>query len=119
MLPFKPEPINKLKQRYTKALERIWVAEKGMIDVPSHHRENVFDFQNGLRLIISRDVLREELGPQIHVSASFFTNPPKGIDNLMGTIVGSFLAISGRVVQLNPLAITPKGIPHFVVEDVN
>ena len=71
MLPIQPEMFVDLKSRYSKALERIWdvrLVAEGVLDAPSGKREHVFDFKDGLRLIVSRD----HIGPFtcVHVSAS-------------------------------------------------
>ncbi len=118
MLPFKPEPINKLRQRYTKALEDIYLAEPDLKNPPSGKRKHVFDFNSGLRLIISRDILKGK-EPDIHVSASWFDEDKFGdIDEAYFEIVNSFKSIGGKG-RLKFIGLTDKKIPHFVVEKVN
>jgi hypothetical protein len=59
ILPFEPEPLESLQARFPKALERIWVVPSNgdMPDRPGMHREHLFDFESGLRLLISIDRL--------------------------------------------------------------
>lgn len=59
ILPFQPEPIDSLRARYQDALVEVFDGELialGTIVKPGYHRRNVFDFDDTLRLIISRSV---------------------------------------------------------------
>jgi hypothetical protein len=71
-----PEPSEALAARYPAAIEKLWEYDRygncacGLR--PSTEREHVFDFEDGLRMIISRDHHVDEPEPSfIHVSASF------------------------------------------------
>lgn len=82
-LPFQPEPIEKLAVRYQKAMEKVYDADKitqGQIDRPGLHRENVFDFEDGIRLIISKDRTSGRL--YIHISGSSTKGPMSGAQML-------------------------------------
>ena len=71
MLPFKPETIEALKVRYPAALERVFDVREltGPVDDrPGLKREHVFDFEDGLRLIVSREM--HDRGLCLHLSAS-------------------------------------------------
>jgi hypothetical protein len=56
MLPFEPESEFLLKQRYKDAVEPVYsLDEMEGPNRPSLRRQHVFDFQDGLRLIITRE----------------------------------------------------------------
>ena len=56
MLPFEPEPGFLLTKRYKDAVQRIYLLkEMDGPNRPSINRKHVFDFQDGLRLIVSRE----------------------------------------------------------------
>jgi len=65
-LPFEPEPIESLRQRYPEALKKIWsvveietgLAENENTDRPGLHRKHIFDFEDGWRLIVSKESLQ-------------------------------------------------------------
>ncbi len=90
-----------------------------MSDRPSDHRENVFDTEDGIRLIISKDK-SDAITSVIHFSGSVTAKFDKtGITDanmLAGKFVEAFRKISGdykstfRFVHLSD-----KGVPHFVV----
>lgn len=80
-LPFEPQPLETLKQRVPQAFERVWnpVANKDKEsgDRPIERREHVFDFEDGVRMVVSvdfselRDVFTNKLlsvDKRLHVS---------------------------------------------------
>lgn len=75
-LPFEPEPLSRLRDRYAAAIVKVWhpaliaaLADEGMpFDRPTIHREHVFDFESGIRMGISAEELEGE--QYLHVSAS-------------------------------------------------
>jgi hypothetical protein len=81
-LPFVAESLEELRERYPKALERLFDSESinlGVSDRPGENRANVFDFPVGLRLIISRE--DSDQGQIIHLSGSFIKDT-EGFDCL-------------------------------------
>lgn len=118
MLPFKPESIESLKFRFDKALEKHWIVTDPMPDRPGLHRENVFDFTFGMRLLISRDVFHYAKGSEIHVSASWEYNEPKSIAE-MNKMVKIGFDMLGGIGSLRFIGFSEKAIPHWVVEMVN
>ena len=71
MLPFEPEPEFAMKARYADAIGdivRINDIQCGKSTPPSKERKHVFDFNSGLRLIISRDT--DGIRTYLHFSAS-------------------------------------------------
>jgi len=71
MLPFKPQAIETLKARYPAALRKVFDCTKGIPRPrPGELYSQVFDCEDGIRLIVSRD--REtESDVFLHLSASF------------------------------------------------
>jgi hypothetical protein len=56
-LPFAPEPLDKLKARFTEALTPDYHENAvGTQEIPGLLRKHVFDFENGIRMIVSHDV---------------------------------------------------------------
>jgi hypothetical protein len=136
-LPFQIEPLEQMQARFPEALEPIWDAtDEAALELnrPGMHRAHVFDFQNGLRLLISRDVL-DDIKPMIHVSASFEADSPFGKEleqHAMGLDFAHFLDLVTRNVSrfyylladskngwLKLIGISTAGIPHWTVEDVH
>jgi len=65
--PFKPEPIESLRARYPESVKKSYntkAIEMGLSKRPGDQPQHIFDCEDGLRLIISRD------DGQIHFSAS-------------------------------------------------
>ena len=117
-LSFRPEDIGKLTERFPKALEKIWVAKNNMQDRPGLHREHLFDFNTGLRLLISKDVLDGgKSGPEIHVSASWEFNHPCCLKHASEEVQGFYKIIGGKG-NLRFLGFSPQMIPHWIVEEV-
>lgn len=118
-LPFQVEPLEVLRARFTKALERIWT----MQDIhagnrPGLHREYVFDFASGLRLLISNDNFFNEDGLVIHVSASFEFNEPKNLTEMDTKVREHYHQLGGQG-RLKLLGISSGGVPHWLVENVH
>lgn len=78
MLPFEPEPTELLRLRYADAVKDVIdinrVAKK-LVLPPSKFRKHVFDFDDGLRIIVSRD--SDGLRTFLHFSASVSPDSPK------------------------------------------
>src|SRR5262245_48944881 len=59
MLPCHMQPFAELQARYPAAVERVWNVNPDTFDAeadrPGLHPANVFDFQDGTRLIVSRE----------------------------------------------------------------
>lgn len=72
MLPFAPEPGALLAARYRATVAEVVdpvAVERGERPTPGTDRRHVFDFEDGVRLIVSRDLV--ELGCEVtHFSAS-------------------------------------------------
>ena len=119
-LIFKAEKVEEMRARYSKALEKLWIPTEHMKDRPGLHRENVFDFEDGLRLLISRDLF-PLIGERIHVSASWESNAPdlKYIEYATEIIGKAYHTIGGKG-SLTWMGQSPgKRIPHWIVVQEN
>jgi len=117
MVPFKPESLEQLKARFPKALEKVWEVTDPMPDRPGLHREHLFDFESGMRLLISKDkLIREE--PEVHVSGSWEWNPPISIEQ-MRRVVGEGYRSLGGTGLLHFIGFSEAAIPHWIVREVN
>jgi hypothetical protein len=128
-VPFRPRSIGEHVQRYALALERCWVPI-GEDDFPggespSNTEANIFDFAQGVRLVIWRG--QADTGTvSIHVLAALCEDSPiyavlerrggEGLHELHEMASGLFALISGFV----PLHFTGvydvdgHGVPHWV-----
>ena len=121
-LPFKPEPEAALKARVPAALEVVYDQKvayynrevaKDMSKAPSGNRAHVFDFEDGLRLIISRDAIEKKM--YVHVSASLeMENPlmtflPRGQR-------GFAMFCRGAACKIGELLSLPGPLPQHVTE---
>lgn len=127
MLPFERESIESMAARYPQAIEEICDVESAKLGVgwmPGGRRANVFDFEDGMRMIVSRDE-SAEFGIKIHFSASanpesvFYADIANGLvdrQQYLNLCVERFRAISGcdRIIRLG--YVSEGGIPHFVVD---
>lgn len=56
-LPFEPQPLVVAQSRYPAALSRTWPWVDSSTysgDAPSYHRDHVFDFEDGVRLVVAK-----------------------------------------------------------------
>jgi len=113
-MPFVPEPIKDMKVRFPKCLEKVWDITDTMPDRPGLHREHVFDFESGMRLLISNDCMIPR-APDIHISASWEYNPPTSIFEMETDVRRGYRALGGKGI-LRLLGWSNRGIPHFLVE---
>ena len=78
MLLFAPEDFPTLQSRLTAALLPVYdvdAIERGEVPAPATQRAHVFDFRDGLRLIVSTDQ-EETRGVYTHLSASYWPGTP-------------------------------------------
>jgi len=113
-LPFIPEPLEQLKFRYPKCLEKVWKVTEYMQDRPGLYRENIFDFESGLRLLISKSNFPH--GIQVHVSASWEWNLPTSLKLANQLVVNAYKSLGGNGI-LTYLGMSDKGIPHWMIEN--
>lgn len=127
----RPEPLEILRARYPRALEFVYCPEacaSGAIR-PGEVAANVFDFEDGLRLIISRD--RMEGRVVLHFSASVEVGTPLA-DELLRQIQGEpwhavlsrweatvparFRDLSGDT-RTPSLAFRSANVPHWFIDE--
>lgn len=140
MVPLNPQPLPELRARYQAAVADVYdQADPRMFteNRPGLNPAHVFDFEDGLRLIVSRERTRRgTVG--IHISASLLPGTPlhrKGqeltiesgppwlrsltIDRwaeLTGTLTPSDVAEAQRAGEALFLGFTlPKGVPHWFI----
>ena len=134
MLAREPEPLETMQARYPLAIAEAFDPEALMLGTaprPGEMRAHVFDFDDGLRLIISRDMIGGSIGSPIHVSASI--NPLSKLYEDLANVVKShsfeackeafrdmasvaFLELSGETRPLKLLGWSvEKSVPHWIV----
>ena len=124
MLPFKPQAIEVLRSRYPAALRKVFDCTKGVPRPrPGELYSQVFDCDDGIRLIISRD--REtESDVYLHLSASFVEGYPlwgelkgsgvAGQENFIKMVEDRFAEISGDKQPLDFHGFSSgKLVPHW------
>lgn len=117
MLPFIPEPLEQLKKRYRAAIEKpvnAVYANQHPEESPGKKRQHVFDCEDGMRMIISRDYAGND--EVFHISASVEDAIWKGPfdERLLKQMKERFAAISGSSIPNNStFIVTEKGIPHW------
>lgn len=113
-MPFIPEPLEDLKARFPKCLEKIWNVTDPMPDRPGFHREHLFDFESGMRLLISNDCMIPR-APDIHVSASWEYCSPQSLKEMEEQVINGYKSLGGKGL-LRLLGFSGRGIPHWLVE---
>lgn len=127
MIPFDPEPLQALRRRLPKALDRVFDPEEVRARPetrPGLKRRHVFDFADGVRLIVSA-----EKGVGLHVTASFVegtavdrrlrkaarvAGAEGGCDRLRREGEDAFRRLAGPETALEFLGfLQGKGIPHW------
>lgn len=113
MLNFQPISATEHRERWAAALVKLWDFRGTQTigvdaDRPSLHPEHIFDFHDGLRLLVSRD--HYDFGEHIHIGAWISDRSPlfhkvgkKKIDGqrLLDIIGERITFISGLTVQPN------------------
>lgn len=115
-MPFTPEPVEQMIERFQKALEREFNADKisnGDPDRPGVHRENVFDYEDGIRLIISKDRARGNLF--IHISASSQKGNVGGKE-MLKIMVQRFVVLNATpFAGLGEASASTGGVIHLII----
>lgn len=117
-LPFAKETMQQLKDRFNKALEKVWdvdaiAIDPEKIDRPAQHREHVFDFEDGIRLIISKDKTDGNLF--IHISGSSLIKKISDKE-MLEELIKKLVELNGSAFNVEGMAsVTPGGIIHFLL----
>lgn len=123
MLPFLPESLDKLRERYQSALVPVFDCRRGVPRPrPGELRGHVFDCHDGMRLIVSRD-RESERELYLHLSASFvpgsdlYRSLERGKlkpHEFVRMAQQRFRQISGDQGDLELLGFSEgKGVPHW------
>lgn len=119
MIPFKPEKVEDLKERYPESIKELYIqldVARGLRVRPGTQKENVFDFLDGVRLIISKEQ-EPSLRLVIHISGSVRDNEDNAIkleDHHIHHIVEHFNLISSNIGALELLGISNEKIVHLI-----
>ena len=122
-LPYEPESIVDARKRYPESLEHLYNVHRIRymnIPGPQFQRKNVFDFESGLRLIVSLEFAPlnkvGNRGPFEHCSASWLNDPPEGVV-MMDEAIRIYSYISKRDPSKQPVShyLNPEtGVLHML-----
>lgn len=135
MLPAAPESMEVAKARYPEAIREVYDFTddpNAVMGDPGSKRKHIFDFEDGLRLIVTRERMpalhrgRVCVVMLVHVSASL--NPDstlvKSLDIVSPTAASAafkslcerrFQELSGSDAPMTFIGWSSKGVPHWVV----
>jgi hypothetical protein len=133
-VPYNAESIEALRSRYARALEHVYdvaAIRDGAAIRPGEVAANVFDWSDGLRLIVSRE--RFEGGEvALHFSASFprgcrlhrdvgkavaEKGPAEALRYFLAEAVARFAELSGDARTPVLIGQSDEGIPHWNIEE--
>jgi hypothetical protein len=118
MIPIKPQTLAELQTRYPECLHELYIQQdvaRGIRVRPGTQRENVFDFHDKVRLIISKEQCADGR-LVIHISGSIRDEGGKGRalnDTLIHHIIEHYALISGNMGSLEVIGITENQVIHF------
>jgi hypothetical protein len=115
-LPFKPETVDKLAERFDKALDSVVNVEQLGKMRPGMNRKHVFDFEDGLRMIVSVDDFQQIR--YLHLSGSLHKEQPKPINNmdLLQMMVAKMLLLNGKSFSgVGNTTLSKGGVVHLVI----
>lgn len=128
-LPFRPAPVETLRERFPLALDRVWrdPAEDAP-ERPGMFRTHVFDFEHGMRLIISKERHAIINGGRLHIHVSASWNAPDDIkaftdtngvttpERLTAYVQAMYSRIGGRGTLVFIGTSEGKAVPHWIVD---
>ena len=129
-VPFKPQWMKEHHDRYDEAIETIYDIESieiGLADPPSGKPKHVFDFPDGLRLIVSKDQFPTHKKPVIHFSASvepgyqlyrLIHRGKVGPNKFLRIVLERFRTLSLYKGDIIYTGFSDGGIPHWICEKV-
>jgi hypothetical protein len=123
-LPFEPESLERQRARYAAAVEPLYdqlsvAAERQ--PVPSGLRPHVFDSEDGLRLMVSREQTPDgriviHLSASVHPASALFWNARAGVvspQDFIDHVVERWRAVSDSTATVRLIGISQKGCPHW------
>ena len=130
-VPWRPEALSVLQSRYAAAIANIYDIEAidaGHQPRPSNQPQHVFDWADGLRLIVSRDRFPDGR-TAIHVSGSLLSGSPLN-ERLIGQGTDPLKASSAIIWErwqdlaqskrdLEEVRVSPGGVPHLIAWDTH
>ena len=127
-LAWSPEPLATLQARYTDAVTEIYGHDRivtGWQQRVGAQRKHVFDFEDGLRLIVSRHrfpnhrvgiAISGSIVPSTEVHTSLLPHGAEAGDQMCRIVQERWRVLSGSTRDPELLGwSTGKGVPHFVV----
>lgn len=128
-LPHQPENLASMRDRYGAAREPLYdqvAVSEGRQAIPGELRPHVFDFDDGIRLMVSRE--RTPDGDVVlHLSASveedselyrWIKKGRVGVNEFCFAVIKKWRAISDSKAEVTFIGISsPKGCPHWFVEE--
>lgn len=127
MVPFNPQPIEVLKARFPAAIAKSYSVQhvsENPEDRPGSRPEHVFDFEDGVRLIVSRDFHNGR--EVIHFSGSlmqgagFYLRGKLDKGSTLGLMRAHFFHISGIETERHHfICFSDGGVPHWCVPFTN
>lgn len=125
-LPFQPESDEALRARFWRALETVWDFtndDPAKTPRPGEDRRQVFDFECGARLIISRDRITAGGVVELHLSAGlrqfgvthemFRQDPATALARGVGEAVAHLLRITDELPPFSEAAVSEGGVLHL------
>ena len=118
-LPFQKESMQDLTARFPSALKQMFYVEKmteAGADRPGNHRENVFDFIDNTRMIISLDCYNDLIYLHISGSNKDMKSGPELFESMIAKIILLNMA-NHPVVELPDHAsihVTKEGVIHVL-----
>ena len=114
-LPVKIETVEEMKARFKAAFDTIFEGEDvaaGVADYPGESRTHVFDFEDGLRMIASKDRVAGKI--YFHLSGSSF-KAPVAYKDMCEVLASRFICLWGEpiVIRFNS-CVSPNGVVHLV-----
>lgn len=122
MLPFQSEPLSSLRARYANALVPVFDYSTQMPSpTPAELRSHVFDCDDGLRLMVSRDRKTDaefylHLSASLEVGCELYRQVTSGELQrwaFASLVCQRFAEISGDSKGFDLLDWSPRGIPHW------
>jgi hypothetical protein len=123
MLPFKPETVEEMKNRFAPVLATLFsieAIEQGKCKRPGEIRDFIFDFRDGMRLIVSREHLEKTC--HLHVSASMTPESKLtyiSVPALRNDIIYRLKQIHDIEYEIEDVFMTkPSGVVHLLLKDI-
>ncbi len=118
-----PEKDEQLLARFSKAFEKVYDAKKVVTDPtaerPGQNKNCIFDFEDGIRLIVSRELLNGK--EVVHFSGSVNEALYKGMiieSVLLKKMENKFEYLMQQKTISHLVAFSNKGIPHWICDCV-